>query len=221
MRFGSHIFRVAAATIVLLIGAPAVQAAPIHVSVFAGGAFGVNGSGVANSFSTSPMEPFVFGGSVAAGDTIEITATGSICLSGSCAGNGPDGQFIDFPPHSTVLGNSFGALAYALVPADIWSDPAFLAYDADDVAVGISASFVHFAGSSLTFTAAQAGAIYFGIADSDFSDNSGPGFDVTMTITPQGGPDPVPEPAALSLIGLGLIGVARRRHKRPSATAGS
>jgi len=186
------------------------QAAPIHVSVYDGGAFGSVGA----PNTTADTQPFVFGGLVNAGDVITLSTTGSMCLSfgNGCAGR--DGATINAPPHLSVLGNIFGALVYAIVPTATVNTSGFQAYDSNDVAVGISASLVQFAGSLITFTATQSGSIFFGVSDSAFWDNSGPGFDVTMTIAPEAN---VPAPGALALLGLGLFGIGGLRRNRKAA----
>lgn len=180
------------------------SAAPVSVGIFAGGGFG----GMSAANTVADTNPFVNSGlTVQSGDTVTITATGSICLSGFCAGNGPDGQVINFPPHYTVLGNVFGALIGAIVADDSGS---FQAYDASDVSNGIAASSVFLIGSNLTFTAQQAGRIYLGISDSAFYDNGGPGFQVTLNSVSA---TAVPEPTPLALLTVAALaaGLVRRR----------
>lgn len=181
--------------------ATAVQAAPIHVSPLDGGGFGsygpINGVGDTNAF--------VYGGEVNAGDVITLSTTGYMCLSFGAGCNDANGVVGVAGPHISVLGNIFGAVVYAIVPSATVSTPGFMAYDSNDVAVGIADSLVQFAGTLITFTATQSGSIYFGVSDSAFWDNDGPGFDVTMT---------VPAPGALALLGLGLLGLGSFRRKK-------
>lgn len=200
-RFSKSVF---AAAVCLAVCAT-VSAATVSVGIKAGGGFG----GVWMANTTASSDPFVNSGlAVQFGDVVTISATGSICLSGAPLCNGPNGQFINSPPHFTALGSDyFGAVIGAIVADDTGS---FQAYDATDVAKGILASSVFFIGSNLTFTAQQAGKIYLGVADSDFSDNGGPGFRVTLSST---SPNAVPEPTPLALLAIAALaaGLVRRR----------
>lgn len=196
------------ALLMLGAGMASAQAAQVHVSVFNGGAFGIDGSGTANTPTTPTMQPFVLAGTVNAGDVVTLTATGSISLSGPSTPIGPDGVMINLPPHSTVLGNLFGAVVYTLVPTATALNPIFQAFDALDVPLGISAGQVFLAGSSTTFTAASSGQIWLGVADSSFFDNTGPGFDVSLSVAP------VPLPAPLAMLAAGLLGLGAIRRRR-------
>jgi 16S rRNA (uracil1498-N3)-methyltransferase len=53
--------------------------------------------------------------------------------------------------------------------------------------------------------------LYLGISDSAFSDNVGPGFDVTLNATT---PSSVPEPGSLALLALGIAGIGYGKRKK-------
>lgn len=189
--------------------ATSAQAAPIQIGVFNGGAFGVNGAGIANTLATPDMQPFVFGGLVSAGDNVTITATGNMFLSGSSLPAGPDGVVLNAGLHTTVIGNTFGALIGTIVTTATANAPGFQAYDALDVAVGIEQANVFLIGSSFSFVAGQSGSLYLGISDSAWSDNTGPGYEADVSITPA---VPVPAPGPISILSLGLIALGLRRR---------
>lgn len=136
-----------------------------------------------------------FGGTgfnFATGGLLTIAAGCAVDAAASCTGpDGTAGLFRDLPVYSLI---------------GIWSSSAT---EIDPLG---SAFFV---GSSLSFVTPAGASAYLFLAENDgvFSDNGGPGYDVTIDFTPDA-PAAVPEPGTLALMGLGVIGLGIFRRKK-------
>ena len=192
-----------------------VQAAPIQVGVMNGGGFGgVNGTpNTAQQGLQNSTLGFVNSGfQVQTGDVVQVLATGLLCLSSGTACTNANGLVMPGTgfgtAHYTGLNNLFGALVGSIVGDDSGN---FQAYDAADVSKGIAQSSLFALGSNMQFTANNSGRLYLGVTDSAFWDNTGPGFQVSLSLIPSN--NNVPAPSAWALAGLALLGAfaARRR----------
>ncbi|WP_271007251.1 PEP-CTERM sorting domain-containing protein [Paucibacter sp. B51] len=207
-----HSFAIATLGLAL---AGAAHAGPVHVGVMNGGGFGgVNGNAnTAQQGILSSTLGFVNSGfQVQAGDKVQVTASGTLCLSGNAGCGDANGQVMqglgNGTAHFTGLNNLFGALVGSIVGDDSGN---FQAFDAADVANGISQSSLFALGTNVQFTATRSGRLYLGVSDSAFWDNAGAGFEVTLSRIPSG--NQVPEPSSWALAGLALFAAfaARRR----------
>lgn len=211
-------------------GGSAATAATYTVSAFASGSFGY-----LNSFAS----PFVAGPSMVAGETVEITVTGTINLGNGITGVTADG--FDNPTGIGVSDNEFtpleevvvdanpaaantpgmqdmGALIGSFVPVDIVTAPGFSAID-EDFGGDLTAESLFYLGASFEYTATEDGILYFGINEPWVFNNTGA---FTVSVTSLGVSAVVPLPAGLPLLALGLGGLALlgRRRAAPGIAVG-
>jgi hypothetical protein len=211
----------ATSALALALTAAAASAATLSVSATANGMFGNLVTGT---------NTFVAGPSLAAGETVQITATGTITLGENLTtdANGVDvdsssGKVFSFeftPLEEAALDaggsddtlmENLGALIGAFVPTAEVTASDFRASD-EDISYGrLSSSALFFVGTSLTYTAAEAGTLFFGINEGYVLNNSGA---FSVTVEPSN-VSTVPLPAGLPLLAGALAlgaGVSRRRR---------
>ena len=186
-----------------------VVAATFTVDSMANGGFGFTNI-------VEPFEPLAEGPLLESGQQIQISATGLVDPGGGAVTpSGPDGRPFDFTnvdgasPLLEALGlsnvldpNSIALLGY-FVPASQGDVEAFDIDQGGDLPV----SGLFLVGSSFSYTAPEAGTLFFGINDPRVSNNSG-AYNVTVS-----DPNVVPLPASTYLLlgALGLLGLMRRK----------
>ena len=163
-------------------------------------------------------------GTVAAGTSYTVSATGTIALCGSCnAGSAllfnPDGTVATFAqaPYSAFNSGpkdydpAGGTTDYGAYGPGINFGELYGSFSATPTAGGL---FV--IGYGTTFTASASGILYGVINDSAYGDNPAtPQFNVTLSPAATGA---VPEPASWAMMvgGFGLVGAAMRRRRAAS-----
>lgn len=211
----------ATGALALALSGAAASATTISVSATANGMFGNLVTGT---------NTFVAGPALAAGDTVQITATGIITL-GENLTTDADGVDVDsssgkifsfeFTPleealldlggTDDTLMENLGALIGAFVPTAQVNAPNFRASD-DDISYGsLPSSSLFFVGTSLTYTATEAGTLFFGINEGYVLNNSG-AFSVTVDPSVSAVPLPAGLPLLAGALALG-VGATRRRRR--------
>lgn len=170
----------------------------------------------------SPLRGAQAIGSVIAGTTYAVSATGTINLCSTCNGGGA----LSFNPDGTVAATAKGGYAAfnnGPLDYDPSQAPGTYYYRGEGLGAGyyLGALYGSFSttptpgglfsiGRSTTFTASTTGTLYGFISDSNYADNPvQPAFNVTLAAA-------VPEPAmwALMLAGFAFIGNALRSRPR-------
>lgn len=196
--------------IALLAGA-AQAATIITVNSTDSGGFGVS----QGSSSGTPMEAFAILGA----GSFQISATGSLFLDGSNTYfvETPDGISINFSGEILPLEERDGVdlnpslNAGALIGAFVPNGTSGTAGVDEDFSGNVAAAALFLIGDGpFLFTAPGAGTLYLGINDSFAGNNRG---SFTVTIDQVIATD-VPEPAALAILGVGLVGLRLLRGRR-------
>lgn len=175
----------------------------------------------ASVLATAPSAQVI--GSLAAGQSYTVTASGIVALCGSCNGGGalsfnPDGTVATpaQPPYAAFNGGpkdydpSQSTSTYGFYGAGVFFGALYGSYTATPT----SASDLFLIGYGTTIAAGSARTLYGVINDSNYSDNPASAFTATLALnaTPAG----VPEPAtwAMMIVGFGAIGGSLRRRVR-------
>ncbi|MGH1457374.1 MAG: hypothetical protein ACRBBT_00580 [Paracoccaceae bacterium] len=189
---------------------------------------GAHNNGHFGAWLTAPQD-MVYGFAISAGETAEITASGTLFI-GEGTTVGPDGAFFsattggvyasEYTPlqeaEVDAIGGDggpdmphLGALIAAFVPQALFGSPSFAARDTD-AGGSLASSSLFLVGSALSYTAAEDGVVFFGLNEAYTANNSG-GFSVTFEV----GAAPVPLPAGLPLLAsaFAVAGFATRRRK--------